>query len=215
MIGETQWGWPHFVRPIDHRTVSKLSIARWLVGRLVGLVQLRLVLTLSPCVVLLSVLAFSACTVPPPSEFQPSKLTPQAAATIEGSLVKTSNPLLPDAKVILVAVDGQMTGLGWQSWNTQVLVKPGQHLIEFGPCLCNYLGKPYFGFVALNVSLLAGHTYILRSTAPKSAGLLKPRTTIAWIEDGSGASVTPLTTFSLNGPGSASAPVMVMLIPVK
>jgi hypothetical protein len=165
--------------------------------------------------VLLSVLAFPACTVPSPPEFQPSKLTPQAAATIEGSLVKTSNPLLPDAKVILVAVDGQMTGLGWQSWNTQVLVKPGQHLIEFGPCLCNYLGNPYFGFVALNVSLLAGHTYILRSTAPKSAGILKPRTTIAWIEDGSGASVTPLTTFALNGPGSASAPVMVMLLPVK
>jgi len=158
-------------------------------------------------------LAVAACAMPAAPTFQPAALPKPATAIIRGSQDPEPGALRPDSHVFLVAVDGQTTGFDWSHWNDQVPVAPGPHLIEFGPCVCNFALNKDFGYVALTANLAAGKTYYLRSTPPKSNGLFQPMTTTAWIEDDSGTHVTPSTSFALAG--AAQGPVLVLPVYVK
>ncbi len=156
-------------------------------------------------------LMLAACVAPPNNYMQPPELTPQTGATIIGSMVINPDPLAPNTRVVLSEVDNQYTQMTWHDWKKPLLVTPGIHLLTFGPCYCNGL-EFYAGFATLYGNFEAGKTYTLAST--RALGFLAIWNATIWIEDESGAVITPKTPVQLGPPGGYTT-VIPIFIPRK
>lgn len=154
-------------------------------------------------------LILSACAPPPPLYAAPPGLTRQTAATLLGSKTRTLASLLPNATVSASAIDGMAVLSGW---NNPILLAPGQHTVQFGPCLCNewYL-TPSQGSVALTADFKPGRTYVMRSTIPSS--YFATRVAQVWIQTSAGKAVTPRATIPLTNTPSSS--VVFVPMPIK
>jgi hypothetical protein len=142
-------------------------------------------------IIILSML--SACVASPPRYVAPAGLTTQSAATLTGSKTRTPAKLLPNAFISASAIDGASVS---GNWNKPILLLPGEHTVQFGPCLCDtwYL-SPSSGSVALIADFKADQIYVMRSTIP--ASFYATRTAQVWIQTASGVQVTPKVTIPL------------------
>ncbi|MHB1304281.1 MAG: hypothetical protein ACYCZB_12525 [Acidiphilium sp.] len=77
--------------------------------------------------------ALAACAAPSPRYVAPPGLTAQSGALLVGSLTKTTAPMLSNATVEAGMIDGARVTT---KWSKPILLAPGPHTIEFGPCLC-------------------------------------------------------------------------------
>ena len=147
----------------------------------------------------LAALAFlSACGAPPiPNYAAPPGLTPQTGASITGSLIVNPNPILPNTSVYLIDVDNQRSGFGWQAWQTRTLLAPGPHLLTLGLCQCGIFHNPVVGSLTLPITAKPGENLILASSVP-TVGFFQPGRATAWIQDSTGAKLTPDTPVELS-----------------
>jgi hypothetical protein len=139
--------------------------------------------------------------VPPPG------LTAQTGASITGSLVKTG-ALADNEKVFIGEIDNQVTTQNGANLQVPLLVSPGLHVVEIVICECGGWAKSYSGSVSIAVNLQLGQRYVARAGIPASQFLFyaPDKTTMAWLEDGSGKAVAAPQQAMLTAP---PAPVFI------
>lgn len=141
--------------------------------------------------------------VPPPG------LTAQNGASITGSLVKTGK-LADNEKVFIGQIDNEVTTQNGGNLQVPLLVSPGLHVVQIVTCECGGWAESYSGSISIAVNLQPGQSYVARAGIPSSQWLFyaPAKTTMAWLEDGSGKAVT------LPQQATLSAPPAPMFVPI-
>jgi len=113
---------------------------------------------------------------------------------------------LPTIVVDLYVVDGKNLG-GRYVGVPNVILIPGVHKIDFEAFYAGQIGGPGedIGAVDLTANFQSGRVYSFRTTEP-FIGPLNWVESEAWVQDDTGARVTPVVPFVLEGPCIASNP---------
>jgi hypothetical protein len=122
-----------------------------------------------------------------PNRYVPPELAQDAAAIITGSKIHDPDPLVPDIRVYLDAIDGKHTMDGAFEWDDRTIVSPGMHLIKFGVSSKRFMFDAWGSGEAQRV-LEAGKTYTLRATVPVQISDLCARSNV-WLEGEDGAPI--------------------------
>jgi hypothetical protein len=150
-------------------------------------------------VALLTVLA--SCEPPPPNYAAPPSLTPDSAASIVGSMNAAVSWTVPSTEIAVEEVDNERNQSGLDGWEKPILVAPGNHVLTVFVCQCglSISGTNISGMITLPVTVKPGGTYTIHSTNP-TGPYYYGKTVIVWVEDGTGALITPKTKFDVGPP---------------
>lgn len=150
---------------------------------------------------LAALLALAGCADQPLNYVTPPGLTAQSGASITGSLVKTG-ALANNEKVYIGEVDNQVTTQNGSNLQVPLLVSPGLHVLQIETCECGLWLRSVSGSVSVAVNLQPGQSYIARAGVPSSQWLMfdPNKTTMAWLEDGSGKMVGSPQQVTLTAP---------------
>lgn len=152
---------------------------------------------------LVAFLALTGCA-DQPARYAPSpELTTQNGASITGSLVKTGT-LANNEKIFISEIDNQVTTQNGSNFQVPLLVAPGLHVLKIVACECGLWLRSVSGSVSIAVNLQPGQSYVARAGIPTSKWLMfdPNKTTVAWLEDGSGKIVTAPQQATLTPPSS-------------
>ena len=144
-----------------------------------------------------ALLALTQCGPPPPPYVTPASLTPQTAATVEGTdipgrmvpSVLFGQQLLPDIKIGILQVDHAPAGSSGFAGSQSVLVSPGRHSIMFGAYYVPSLLSQDIAVITFTGDFAADKAYAVMSTQPQ-IGMFRVIHSQIWIEDSSGNDVT-------------------------
>jgi hypothetical protein len=109
-------------------------------------------------------------------------------------------------------IDGMLAGDSLNTFQTPVLITPGNHFIDAYACYHGWTGCGVYGDVSFTLNFEAGKSYTLRISLPQIRLLELPVSTV-WIEDSSGNHVTEDRLMSLKSPGGQA--MAVIFVPSK
>lgn len=160
---------------------------------------------------LAALLTLAGCADQPLNYVAPPGLTAQNGASITGSQVETG-ALANNEKVFVGEIDNQITKQNGSNLQVPVLVSPGLHVLQIVACECGAWLRSVSGSISIAVNLQAGQSYITRAGIPSSQWLMfdPNKTTMAWLEDGSGKEVTkPQQAMLTAPPGPVFVPIFI------
>jgi hypothetical protein len=141
----------------------------------------------------------AACVPLQPNYMPPPNLTLQTGARVVGSITIDPSPFVPNTEAALSAVDNQSTGLGRDDWKMPTLMLPGMHILTISICKCSKLaGYAAGGAVTLLAMVKSDSSYTIRTTALSGFSGYDRHFVTVWVEDETGASITPKTKFELD-----------------